>query len=320
MLRRLVPFLLAAPLFLAGCDASVDPFVETDRYFTLFGTFDMALDTQFVRVTPVRPVLEPGDPRPFSGAVTSTDLTTGLQHTWRDSLVSFSDGATGHIFYTPLRIQPGHTYRLDVTRGDSASSAQSTVPDRPSPIVEPPELSGGFVGAEFATGSQTIQWTKLEKAPHRVEVWYRFLSVFDTSPSGPGFVDIMIPGIPNSEPIPGGWAFSLDLDENRRALDTLVLIDETPLIGVGMRLTLLDEAFVPPGGVFDRELQEQPGAFSNVENGFGFVGSVGRFSVEWILSNEAATRLDYVTLERLYGKARAAQIRRQLAQEVAAIE
>jgi len=59
---------------------------------------------------------------------------------------------------------------------------------------------------------------------------------------------------------------------------------------------VLDGAFVPPGGVFDAELLAQPGTLSNVEFGFGFIGSVGRFSTEWVISDRSARILSYIPL------------------------
>jgi hypothetical protein len=50
---------------------------------------------------------------------------------------------------------------------------------------------------------------------------------------------------------------------------------------------------------------------SNVRNGFGFVGSVARFSTEWLLSEEAMNRLDYVSLGDIFGK-RAPDVRREI--------
>ena len=94
----------------------------------------------------------------------------------------------------------------------------------------------------------------------------------------------------------------LDFRHDKQVLDTLLSVDEVALAGLGMEITVLDEAFVPPGGVFDLEVLVQPGAFSNVENGFGFIGSVGRFSVEWILAEDFAHELNYRTMNDVFGK------------------
>ena len=54
-LRTLAPLgLLVSVLFVMGCEESVNPFVEEDRYFTVFGYLDTAAEEQFVRVIPLR--------------------------------------------------------------------------------------------------------------------------------------------------------------------------------------------------------------------------------------------------------------------------
>ena len=81
-------------------------------------------------------------------------------------------------------------------------------------------------------------------------------------------------------------------------METFIELTESiSLAGLGLRITLLDEAFVPPGGVFDPDVLSQPGTLSNVENGFGFVGSIGRFSVEWLLADTSAKALRYIPVD-----------------------
>lgn len=309
---------LAALLLLlstSACDTTVDPFLETDRYFTLFGTLDMARDTQYVRVVPVRRTLEGTSAEPLSVSFTSTDLETGDERLWQDSVVTFFNGRVGHIFYAPMRVQSGHTYQIEVASGDSVSTATTTVPLRPAPEIQEPALQGGLPGGRNtrATGLQSVHWDDLPREPFEVDVWYRFLAVGDgsASPSGPEFRDIEMPDDPDREAISGGWKVTIDLDDNRNALDTLSHPDAFPLMGVGMRVTILDAEFVPPGGEFDPDALAEPGTFSNVNNGFGFVGSVGRFSAEWTFSEETIDRLHYVSLEDIYGSARAAQLTEQ---------
>jgi hypothetical protein len=65
------------------------------------------------------------------------------------------------------------------------------------------------------------------------------------------------------------------------------------LMSVGMRLTMTDDSWRPPDGVFDREVLVQPGTFSNVNNGFGFFGSLNQYSLEWTLSPEITSLIGY---------------------------
>ena len=71
----------------------------------------------------------------------------------------------------------------------------------------------------------------------------------------------------------------------------------THLIGLGrveFRFLVADDSWNPPGGDFDFEVLSQPGAFSNVENGFGFFGAGYTASTEWFPSDVVRTELGYV--------------------------
>ncbi len=298
----LSPALLASAvllvLTLGACEQSVNPILESDRDFSLFGTLDMARDTQYVRLIPIRTSLLPGPTTPLDVVFTSEDLLTQEKILWRDSLVTFANGASGHVFYAPLRIRAGHTYRIEVrpNGSDLVTSVETTVPPEPRATVLQEIISGGFGGA-FARGRQQVVWEGVLQRPFRIELWYRFLIA-----EGTVFRDIRMPYVPANEPTGnGGWQIDLDLTKDRLTLDTLVTVDQTPLVGLGLELTILDAAFVPPGGVFDPEVLVQPGTLSNVDNGLGFIGSVGRFPVEWVLANDSAHRLRYLTLEDVFG-------------------
>src|SRR5690606_41544980 len=64
-----------------------------------------------------------------------------------------------------------------------------------------------------------------------------------------------------------------------------------PLLAVGVRLTMSDDAWRPPGGVFNPDILVQPGTFSDVEHGFGFFGSVNQHEPEWVLYPELLEKL-----------------------------
>ena len=59
-----------------------------------------------------------------------------------------------------------------------------------------------------------------------------------------------------------------------------------------MQIRVLDANWDPPGGVFNPEVLAQPGAYSNVENGYGFFGSVGLYTEVWNV-NEISVPLGY---------------------------
>ncbi|MCY4675199.1 MAG: hypothetical protein OXD43_15815 [Bacteroidetes bacterium] len=279
---------------LAACEDSVSPIIDTDRDYTLFGTLDMARDSQFVRVIPIRSsITEPGDV--LDVTVQSIELSTQQTLSWRDSIHTFDNGQIGHIFFAPLRIRPSQTYRIEIipNDGELITSAETTVPDLPDAEVMDPTLV--YILTTRLESRQRVLWHGVDRAPFEIEQWYRFLSLSDFT-----YKDYQLSYAPISRLLAGEtdvWEMDKDLIQDRDTLSTkLELGAFYRLAGVALRITILDENFIPPGGDYDRELLAQPGTLSNVENGFGLLASVGRFSVEWVLPDSVAQGLGYIPL------------------------
>ena len=68
---------------------------------------------------------------------------------------------------------------------------------------------------------------------------------------------------------------------------------EASLLAIRMRGYGVDGKWAPPGGRFDFETLVEPGLFSNVVNGFGFVGASVEARVSWILSDQVAWLVGY---------------------------
>ncbi len=62
-------------------------------------------------------------------------------------------------------------------------------------------------------------------------------------------------------------------------------IADVKLLFVVISAVVTNEEWVPPGGVFDAEAFVEPGTFSNVENGFGFVGAGYETKMQWVPSD-----------------------------------
>lgn len=273
---------MVATILVAGCDSTeVDPFLDSDRYFSVYGSIDMQLREQYLRVVPVDTIFG-ARPDDIDAIVTTTDLITGEIEVWRDSLFTFDDGRIGHVFISNFRIRAGHTYRLEVERSDGALSwAETTVPLEPKAIVgesivtSPPE-------SPLPTGFQRIFWEGLTTEPYRVDVYYRYRSI----PGNP-FIDVAVPYPTESasEDTSQGWEVMVNYSTDRDTLNEAIGGLGLRLAGLAMRVVVLADDWVPPGGVWDPEVLSQPGVFSNVNNGFGFFGSAGRYSVEWIPRN-----------------------------------
>ncbi len=277
-------------LSMLGCEESVNPFIESERYFSLYGALNMSADTQYVRVDPISRnlFLDPGDP--IDAIFRSIDLTSGDTLFWRDSLFTFADGSQAHIFTIPLRLRPGRTYRLEVVRSDGATtSAETTVPQALVAEVLPAVVNQ--TSPTSALVNQTVRWQGLTEEPYLVRTWYRFVA----SPEGP-FSEILIeyPGTNRASNPGDGWDIVVNMNADRDSVSKKISRpDRLTLLGVGMNVTVLDDQFSPPGGRFDPEVLSQPGVFSNAENGFGFVGTIGQFSTEWVIDNDVARLLGY---------------------------
>lgn len=268
-----VTAVLALAGLLSACDNTVDPFIESDRHFTIFGYLDTGSDTQFVRVIPFRKEIGGRGADSINVEVTATTAEGANVYQWRDSVITYADGSIGHVFYSPFRPIPGQTYRFRVERpnGD-ASWAETTVPP-----IEDVEVDIPPPAAQVPI-SHDVTWHHIEAEPFRVEVWYRFSEYPPYEP----FKEFVVTYEDIGRAEDDNWTVRVNLSED---LDKIInrLRPGATLLGVGIRLTMSDDAWRPPGVVFDPEILVQPGTFSNVENGFGFLGSVNQYTVEWVL-------------------------------------
>jgi len=291
-MKRLFPALfLLIVIIVSGCDDTVNPFVEEDRFFTVFGYLDTATDEQFVRVIPLRQDFAGIDDTTIDATVTTREVESGNTTAWRDSVITYSDGSVGHVFHADFTPIPGRTYELTVARSDGVqSSASTTIPLITNVELEDPTIS---VSSVF----QKIRWSSVEREPFRVEVWYRFLSFAPGQP----FLNAVIP-YGNAEEKYGQfvqgdkWEVLIRLTNDKEDVTKELGIsdDAAPfLMSVGMRLTMTNDSWRPPDGVFDREVLVQPGTFSNVNQGFGFFGSVNQYTYEWTLDPDITSLIGY---------------------------
>jgi hypothetical protein len=89
------------------------------------------------------------------------------------------------------------------------------------------------------------------------------------------------------EPFGSGWIINVALGNDfstvlRDFVDNGIgPADYLFLRQMELRMVIGDETWNPPGGVFDPEVLVEPGTFTNVENGFGYVGAGYVASVRW---------------------------------------
>lgn len=281
--------LLAGLLLTAACgDAFIDPFDNDQRYYTIYGFLDESKNFEpgtehTVRVIPVTRFAEritsPADDQAFIDAfVTSTDVRTGETHRWEHHLEKLDDDTFAHIYRTNFFVRPGRTYRLEVRRSDGVTAtAETKVPTTGGieatvgpPIVEP----------ETGAISQEIHLTRAP-SPWNINVIYRVGSDFSATPYALPYGRV---GEPAGD---DGWRFTVNVTEDIERLSSLL---RTPTFNIrvptmGLEIQLLDDRWTPPEGLFDPETLAQPGALSNVENGYGFWGSIALYQHDWRVSD-----------------------------------
>ena len=275
-LRTFTTYLIPAAFLLvlsSACDNTIDPFTDSGSVpFALYGYLDTGLDTQCVRISPVRKDREPDAPASSPTQVTSTNLGTGDVVVWRDSVALLSDGSTALLYYAPFSPQPGAVYALEVrSEAGPPTRAFTSVPDgsvfeRDTPRVD----SLGFL-------RQRTVWRDLPQA-RQTWVEYRVRSASRGKDTTLAFQYVGSTG-------GGDWRVDVQLERDRRRMSfaTASAFGDTLLILLG--ITMRIEAGSPEW--------DEPEAGANIENGLGFFGALGRFSESWLLEPDDAVRAGF---------------------------
>ncbi len=284
---------LAFCCFLQACetfeDSFVDPFEGQQRYFTMYGFLDASTFEQSIRVIPVRrtpeEITSPSEPNAFIDAdVVSTDLETGQKIFWRHNLSTLNDSTLAHIYSASIRIEPGRPYRIEITRSDSAqSSATTVIPSLSSsvlPEVEEPVIS-------FGEAFQTVRMTGVPRA-FDIEVYY---SVYSERTLSRVTRQYGAAGAPDEN---SGWTIIIDL--SRDAVQVLREVESelgtnVSLSEIGIRAKWIDDQWPQIEPPFDLDRLGQPGVLSNVENGDGFLGSIGTYDRSWLVTDSELKQL-----------------------------
>jgi hypothetical protein len=92
---------------------------------------------------------------------------------------------------------------------------------------------------------------------------------------------VLVPYGREGERTEDGWKVHVDLGRDLLFVRQQLGFPETvtlELTEAEVHIEALDEAWEVPTGALDPQAFAQPGALSNLQNGFGFWGSVGRLS------------------------------------------
>lgn len=282
-----------------GCESNFEPFAESDLTFTILGFLDTDADTQYIRIVPLRQVVDRGGPDPIDARVTTTDLETGAVVVWRDSVIRFADQSYGHVFWAALNVEPDHRYRIDVERSDGARTfAETHVPPRPgeadsvygalnesgvfAPLYWPGVTNVIDADVSYLVNEIPCNSTGPPKFPPPEEAKQAFVRYTDDDM---GVLD-------NNE-----WRLDMNLRDDRDVVNDVLDVSSIEacvvIYALLVRLAVPSDDWVPPGGIWDQEVLIQPGTFSNVKGGLGWFGSVARTTVDWQLSLISLRDLNY---------------------------
>ncbi|MDA0378407.1 MAG: hypothetical protein O3C45_07315 [Bacteroidetes bacterium] len=289
LLHRAALTLLLVALPLSGCsDTLIDPFDNDGRYFTVYGFLDLLETEHTLRVVPVtrfsEEILSPDEGRgAIDAKVYTTDLTSEERTEWTHHYTQLEDGSWGHLFKARFLVRPGRTYRLEVVRSDGKmATAETEIPYfNENTLIE----KGPIVFEQDSTYIYQDVTIPEISSPWDVTLIYQW-SAYPTNRRM--FIPYGRPGYRESD---GGWTMRINLSEDQVAVKDHVRDsfargippDATTyeLVAMGVQVRVLDENWDPPGGIFDPEVLAQPGVMSNVENGYGFFGSIGLYAEEW---------------------------------------
>ena len=256
----LAAVLLAAP----ACETSVDPFVESDRYFSVFGYLDAGADTQFVRVSPLRRGV-PVSPDPLDAVVTLEHLATGRTVTLRDSVFTYGGGRRAHNFWTAEPILPGATYRLTVGRSDgAASTATVSVPPAPPDV-------GLDTGRSIGVANPPAQVITIDGIAAVADVQVRYVLADGTSRLAVSY----LPAV--NRFASGRFVATGNLYEDLRQRTS----GACPAVAAAEVFVAAAEPGWPDFLALSDEELVLPDAFGNVEGGLGFVGGIYGRRVPW---------------------------------------
>ena len=257
MIRGLLVLLI---LMQTACDESVEVVLGTEKAFTVYGHLSAHRDTQAVRVYAIDQTIDVVRPDRLDARVESSNLQTGQGYTWRDSIIQFDENHFGHVFWATFRPKYDEIHQLKITRTDGAtSSVELQIPPESIPKLTDPIIRADFVHLP-------ILWQHAPRL-NNIRVQYH---------TNKGVYSFKY-GNEQQQVESGQLAQILvyrDVREVfREIFRTHGATADARLQAIEQTALVSNPEWVPPGNTFSPEVLIEPGIFSNVENGFGFVGA-----------------------------------------------
>jgi len=267
-----------------GCEEAVDPVLDTDEAFTLYGYLDPSSDRQAIRVFSIDGTLENTRAEPMDAVVRSLNRLTGEEVVWRDSIITFNNRSVGHVYYADFTADHDTPYTLSATRSDGRITSVE--------VHTPPDGVAEIENIFSARSSVIVQmtWSNVPRVIQAEVSYFVRIPFPDGSDTTTVRVDIESGRV--EENSDGTWRVSIlpsaDIGVIFSALQIQPGLTPVFLDKIEVRAFVTSEDWESPVGVFDPELLVQPGTFSNVTDGFGFVGGGYFDRFELVLDDEAA--------------------------------
>lgn len=261
-------------LVFSACNQPFEPIKDNSTSpFSLFGTLDASVDTQRVRVSPLREELDFYTEQPEM-TVTLENLATGESAVMNDYLhqYAFPFGLTAPNAWTTMNLDYGQTYRLKAERPDgAATSVTVTTPDDfPTPRL-------------FVTG-MVIDKLYINDVETLVDVQSRWFYHIDYN--GKSYKRLII--IPHRDKIEemGSSDYVVNINtiqEQRRKSELFpnAVGAEIELLGRQIFVAVAGPEWDEDIPSFDDLSYALPDAASNVENGVGYVIGIASKSIPY---------------------------------------
>lgn len=256
----------------ASCDASFDPFEETDLRFSMFGYLDLSADTQYVRINELSTsVFTETD---IDATVTLTEVESGSSVTLRDSVVTIrggtDDGTVVHNFWTTLPIAPEATYRIEATASDgAAASATFQTPAQ----VPTPVLDAGII--PFSPSPPRAQAIFMTGVVNLADIRVRYRLASPNTIVTISYIDTVVEAS-DGRTFAGFDAYA---DVQRALRGTAGTVCPSLSAAEVFIATTTDDW--PDFWRIDLEDLVLPTTATNVEGGLGYVGGVQTFTLDW---------------------------------------
>ncbi len=293
--------IIVLALVLTSCsDTFLDPFDNEDKYYTIFGYLDPLEEIQQLRLIPItrfpEDIIAPHEPQAVIDAkVYLRDLTIPRVERWWPVLEEAEDGSYVHTYVDTMEVKAGHTYQIEIVRSDGImTTAKTTVPRvRTETLL----LRNGPVQLSDLSVFQEIG------VPNTPELWDMQVIYMVEGTGGSYSERVMVAYDHNQLSSNDGvlrYNLSLTADQEpiqfkaQQRLNSLGSANTSiSLTAMGVRFRIIDDAWFPLFKKTDVLDLAQPGTFSNVENGYGFFGSMGLYEEEWEVQPELANLLGY---------------------------